>query len=161
MSLNQNCSSPQELSNGVSHSTWAHRNWVDSWLLVVGSQIANLTLDLSFDHNLCYRYPNGSYETILNIYTSKPFRWYKEHFNTRCFDPCNQALNFWESQRTPSSHFWECEFHPHTFLKVGSRQAPIERDMRATTSTNKYNGGHCWHQWNITQRQPPTKHDKQ
>jgi hypothetical protein len=27
-------------------------NWVDSRLLVVGSQIANLTLGLSFDHNL-------------------------------------------------------------------------------------------------------------
>jgi hypothetical protein len=40
----------------------------------------------------------------------------------RCFDPCNQALSFWESQGTSSSHFWECEFHPHTCLKVELRQ---------------------------------------
>jgi hypothetical protein len=27
-------------------------------------------------------------------------------------------------KRTPSSHFCECEFHPHTCLKVGLRQVP-------------------------------------
>jgi len=36
--LNQSCSSPQELSNGVSHFTYTHGNRVDSQLLVVGSQ---------------------------------------------------------------------------------------------------------------------------
>jgi hypothetical protein len=49
--LKQTCSSCQELSNGVLHSTYRHQNWVDSQLLVVGSQIANLTPDSSFDHN--------------------------------------------------------------------------------------------------------------
>ncbi len=58
----------------------------------------------------------------MNIYTSRPFQWYKEHLNARCFDPYNQALSFRESRMTPSSHFWECEFHPHTRLKVGLRQ---------------------------------------
>jgi len=58
--LNQSCSSPRELSNGVSHFTCTHWNWVDSWLLVVGSQTASSTPDLSFDHNLCYKCPNGS-----------------------------------------------------------------------------------------------------
>jgi len=58
-SLNQSCSSPRELFNDVSHFACTHQNQVDSWLLVVGSQIANLTPDLSFDHNLCCRCPNG------------------------------------------------------------------------------------------------------
>jgi hypothetical protein len=46
----QTCSSPQELSNGVSHSTCTHphRGWVDSRLLVVGSQTVNLSPDLFF-----------------------------------------------------------------------------------------------------------------
>jgi hypothetical protein len=72
-SLKQTYSSPWELSNGVSHSTCTHRGWVDSRLLVVGSQIASLTPGLSFDHNLCCTCPNGSYEAILDICTSRPF----------------------------------------------------------------------------------------
>ncbi len=74
--LNQSCSSPQELSNGVLHFMCTHRNRVDSRLLVVGSQIASLTPGPSFDHNLCYICPNGSCEAILDIYTSRPFQWY-------------------------------------------------------------------------------------
>ncbi len=108
--MKQTCSSPQELSNNVLHSTCTHRDRVDSWLLVVESQIANLTLDPSFDHNLCCRCPNGSCKAILDIYTSRPFQLYKKHIDARCFDPWNQALSFWESRRIPSSHFWECEF---------------------------------------------------
>jgi hypothetical protein len=103
--LNQSFSSPQELSNSVFHFSCTHRNWVDSQLLVVGSQIANLTPGPSFDHNLCCRCPNGSCEAISNIYTSRPFQRYKERLNARCFDPCNRALSFQESRRTPKSHF--------------------------------------------------------
>jgi len=119
--LNQCCSSPPELSNGVSHFTCMHRNRVDSRLLVVESQTASLTPGPSFDHNLCCKCPNGSCEAILDIYTSRPFQRYKERLNARCFDPCNRALSFWESRRTPKSHFWECEWRPHTSLKVGLR----------------------------------------
>ncbi len=72
--LNQTCSSPRELFNGVSHSPCTHRNQVDSPLLVVGSQIASLTPGPSFDHNLCCRCPNGSCKAILDIYTSRPFQ---------------------------------------------------------------------------------------
>jgi len=75
--LNQSCSSPRKLSNGVSHSTCTLRDRVDSRLLVVGSQTSSLTPGLSFDHNLCCRCPNGSCEAILNIYTSRPFQRYK------------------------------------------------------------------------------------
>jgi len=77
---------------------------------VVGSQTANLTPGPFFDHNLCCRCPNGSCKAILDIYTSRPFQWYKEHFNASCFDLCNCVLSFWESRRTPKSHFWECEW---------------------------------------------------
>ncbi len=119
--LNQTCSPPQELSNSVSQSTYTRWGRVDSRLLVVESQIANLTPGPSFSHNLCCRCPNDSCEAILDIYTSRPFQWYKKHFNARCFDPCNRFLSFWESQRTPNSHFRECEWRPHTSFKVGLR----------------------------------------
>jgi hypothetical protein len=117
--LNQSCSFPQELSNGVSHSTCTHRGQVDSRLLMVGSQIVNLIPDPSFGHNLCFRCPNGPCKAIFDIYTSIAFQWYKEHPNARCFDPCNWILKFRESRRTPMSQFRECEFHLHTSLKVG------------------------------------------
>jgi len=119
--LNQSCSSLQELFNNMSHFTCTHRNRVNSRLLVVGSQIASLTFGPSFDHNLCCRCPNGSCEAILDIYTSKPFQWYKKRINARCFDPCNHALSSQESRRTPKSHFRECEWRLHNSLKVGLR----------------------------------------
>jgi len=116
------CSSPQELSNGVSHSICTHQDRVDSRLFVVGSQIGSLTPDPSFDHNLCCRCPNGSCKAIFVIYTLRPFQRYKEHLKARYFDLCNWALKLQESRRIPSSHFWECESHPHTSPKVGLRQ---------------------------------------
>ncbi len=42
-------------------------NQADSRLLMIGSQIANLTFDPFFAHNLCFNYPNGSCEIILSI----------------------------------------------------------------------------------------------
>jgi hypothetical protein len=90
--LKKTCSSHWDFSNGMSHSTYMHRGWVDSWLLVVENQTANLIPGLSFCHNLCWKCSNGSYELIFDIYTSITFQWYKEHFNARCFDPCNRTL---------------------------------------------------------------------
>jgi hypothetical protein len=123
----QTCISSQELSNGVSHSICTHQDQVDSRLFVVGSQTANLTPGPSLDHNLCCICPNGSCEAIFHIYTSSPFQRYKELFKARCFDFCNRALKLQESWRTLSSHFWECESHPHTCLKMGLRQRKCER----------------------------------
>jgi len=120
--LKKSYSSPRELSNSVSHFAYTHQDRVDSWLLVVGNQTGNLTPDPSFDHNLCYRCPNGWCEAILDIYTSRPFQWYKKHLKARCSNPCNRVLSFRESWRTPKSHFRECEWRPHTSLKVGLRQ---------------------------------------
>ncbi len=57
--LKQSCSPCRELSNGMSHITCTQGNRSDSWLLMIGSQIANLTLDPSFGHNMCFRCPNG------------------------------------------------------------------------------------------------------
>jgi len=79
------------------HAACMQVNWVDSWFLMVGSQIVKLTPDLSFGHNLCFRCSNGWYEPILNIYVSITFQWYKELFNPLGFDPCNGSLNIWES----------------------------------------------------------------
>jgi hypothetical protein len=85
--LNQSCSSRRELSKAMSYSCCRRLEEVDSRLLVVGSQTASLTPGPSFAHNLSCRCPNGSCEDILDIYTSRPFQWYKEHLNVRCFDP--------------------------------------------------------------------------
>ncbi len=108
----------------MSHSTCTHRGWVDSRLLVVGSQTASSTPGPSFDHNLCYRCPNGSCEAIFDIYITRTFQRYKEHLKARCFDLYNRTLKFWESQGTLSSHFWECKSHLHTCVKVGLRHSP-------------------------------------
>jgi len=86
-----------------------------------GQESNSLTPGPSFDHNLCCRCPNGSCEAILDIYISRPFQWYRENLNARCFDPYNRALSFQKSRRTPKSHFRECEWRPHTSLKVGLR----------------------------------------
>ncbi len=75
--LKQTCSSPWELSNDVSYSTCTHRNQVNSQLLVVGNQTANLTPGPSFNHKLCCKCPNGSCEAILDIYILRPFQRYK------------------------------------------------------------------------------------
>jgi hypothetical protein len=119
--LNQSCSSRRDLFNAMSHSCWRRREEVDSRLLVVGSQTASLTPGPSFAHNLGCRCPNGSCRAILDIYTSRPFQWHKEHLNARRFDPWSRALNFWESRETPTSHFWECGLHLHIYPKVGLR----------------------------------------
>jgi hypothetical protein len=100
--LKQNCSPHQDLSNSMLHATYTQGNRVDSWLFVVGSQIANLIPDLFLGHNLCFRCPNGSCETILNIYISIDFQWYKELFKTMGFDPYNRSLKIRESTKTPT-----------------------------------------------------------
>jgi hypothetical protein len=79
------------------HVTWTRQNWVDSGLLMVGSQTTNSTPNLSFGHNLCFRCPNGWCEPILDIYVSLAFQWYKEFFKAMGFDSCNCALKIRES----------------------------------------------------------------
>jgi hypothetical protein len=66
----QSCSFCWNLYNSMSQATCTQRSQGDSQLLMVKSQIANLTPGLSFGYNLCFRCPNGSYEPILDIYIS-------------------------------------------------------------------------------------------
>ncbi len=63
--------------NDMWHTTYTQGNWGDSWFLMVNSQIDNLTFDLSFGHNVCFKYPNGSCEPISDIFVSRDFQWYK------------------------------------------------------------------------------------
>ncbi len=65
--LKQSCSPRRELSNGMSHATWTQGNRGDSQLLVVKSQLDNLTPGPSFGHNLCVKCSNGSCKPILDI----------------------------------------------------------------------------------------------
>jgi hypothetical protein len=90
-----------EISNGMSHATCTQGNRVNSRLLMVGSQIAKLTPNFSFGHNLCFRCPNGSCEPILYIYISISFQWYKKLFNPMGFDPYICPLKIQKSIGTP------------------------------------------------------------
>jgi hypothetical protein len=71
--LKQSCSPCRDLSNLMSHTTFTQGNLGDSWFLVVGSQIANLTPTPSFGHNLCFRCPNESCEPMLDISVPRVF----------------------------------------------------------------------------------------
>jgi hypothetical protein len=90
--LKQSCSPCQERFNDMLHAISTHGNWVESWLLVITSQTANLTFDLSFGHNLCFKCPNGRCEPILDIYVPRAFHWYKELLQPLNFDPYNRLL---------------------------------------------------------------------
>ncbi len=68
--LKQSYSPCCELSNYTLHVVCKQGNQVDSWLLVVRSQIANLIPGLSFAHNLCFKCPNGRCKPIVDIYVS-------------------------------------------------------------------------------------------
>jgi hypothetical protein len=105
--LNQSCSPRQDLFNDILYSQFGGREEVDSQLLMVGSQTANLTPGPSFAHKVSYRCPNGQYEAIFDIYASRPFQWHQEHLNARCFGPCCRTLNIRESRRTTSPHFFQ------------------------------------------------------
>ncbi len=149
--LKQSCSPLWKLSNGLWHFTCIHQGRVNSRLLVVGNQTTSLTPGPSFASNSCWRCRNGSCEAILDIYTSRPFQGYEEHLNVKCFGPCNRVLHFQESRRTPKSHFRECEWWPHTSLKVGLRQ--LNRWGRRFNLWDKIKVAFNWHnhylRWNI------------
>jgi len=100
--LKKSCNLRRELSNSMWHATYTQGNRGDFWLLVVESQIDNLTPRPSFGHNLCFKYPNGSCELILDIYVSRAFQWYNFFFNSMGFDPYNCSLKIQESIETPT-----------------------------------------------------------
>ncbi len=55
---------------------------------------------LFFNHNLCFKCPNGSCEPILDIYILRAFQWYKEFFNLMGLVPCNYSLKIQKSIET-------------------------------------------------------------
>ncbi len=64
---------------------------------MIGSKIDILIPDPSFGHNLCFKYPNGLCELILDICVPINFQWYKELFNPMSCDFCNRPLKIWWS----------------------------------------------------------------
>ncbi len=74
--LKQRCNPCQDLLNGMWHATCTQGDQGDSRLLVVGSQIGNLTPSPSLGHNLYFNYPNVSCKPISDIYVPRSFQWY-------------------------------------------------------------------------------------
>ncbi len=100
--LKKRCSPCWDLSNNMWHTTYTQGNWGNSWLLMVGSQITNLTSGPSFGHNLCFKCPNGSLEPISDIYVPRASQWHKKIFNPMGFNPYNYSLKIWESNGIPT-----------------------------------------------------------
>ncbi len=96
-------------SNNMRHVTCMAINQGNCWLLMVESQIDNLTPNPSFGHNLCFKYTNGSCKPILNIYFSRDFQWYKELFNPISFDFWYHRLKIWKSIEISTP---KCKFIP-------------------------------------------------
>jgi len=93
------------------YATYTQGNWGDSWFLMVGSQIGNLPPNPPFGHNLCFKYPNGLWEPILDIYVPRAFQWYKKPFNLMGFDMYNCFLKIWGPlgfQLPKWKLTWEC-----------------------------------------------------
>jgi hypothetical protein len=133
-SLNQSYSPHRELSNGMWHATCTQGNWVNSRLLVVGSQTTNLIPGLSFGHNLCFRHPNGWCKPILDIYVSITSQWYKELLEPLGFDLRNHSLNIRESITTPipnmGVHLGVWGFFPsHSFALSRHENATLELSL--------------------------------
>jgi hypothetical protein len=78
------------------HAIYMLGNQGNFRLLVVESQIANLTFGPFFGNNLCLTCPNGSCEFIV------VFQWYKNFFNPLGFNPWNCFLKIRKSTRTPT-----------------------------------------------------------
>ncbi len=109
----------------VSHITCTQGNQGDSWHLMIGSQITNLTPSPSFGHNVFYRCPNGSCEPISEIYIPRSLQWYKECLNPMSFDPWNCPLKIRESIGTlilkMGIHLGVWGFIPsHSFALLGT-----------------------------------------
>jgi hypothetical protein len=118
--VEQNCNLRWELSNNMWHDTCMNVIQSDFWLLVIRSQIGTLIPNLSFSHNLCYMYSNGSCEPILDIYVSRAFQQYKNFFNPMSFDSPNCSMKVWKSIGTLTPkvgvHLGVCGLIPSHFL---------------------------------------------
>jgi hypothetical protein len=106
----------------MSHVVCTRRNRVNSQLLVIRSQTANLIPGLDFGHNLCYRCPNGWCEPISEIYVSICFQWYKKLFEEMGLDPWNRALKIrkfiWDSNSQHGSSLGSVRVHSFTLFAL-------------------------------------------
>jgi hypothetical protein len=120
--LKKSCSPCQDLFNGMLHTVYTRGNQGDSWLLVVGSQIDNLTPSPSFGHNLCFKCPNEQRELILDICVLIAFQWYKEPFKPMGFSPYNCILkipkSIWDSNSHNGNSFGSVKVHSFTLFAL-------------------------------------------
>ncbi len=111
-SLIQTCSPRRDLSNDVLYSQFGGREEVDSQLLVVGSQTANLTPGPSFAYNLGYRCPNGHFRYLR-------FKTFPMTLRTPQCEVFWALLSNPKHSRVPedskSSLFPSVGIHPHTW----------------------------------------------
>ncbi len=103
--MKKTCNSPSELSNGVLHSACTHRGRVDSRLLVVGSQIVNLTPGLSFAHNLCCICPNGPCKAFLTSTLQDLSNGIKNTSRRGVLTPAIKLWTLGNPRGLPSPHF--------------------------------------------------------
>jgi hypothetical protein len=87
---------------------------------MVRSQIVNLTLSLSFDHNLCFRCPNESCDPNLHIYILVAVQWYKKFFKKMGFDPCtlNIRESIWDFNSQNGSSLGSVRVHSLTIFAL-------------------------------------------
>jgi hypothetical protein len=121
-SLKQSCSFHRDLFNNMWHTTCTQVNQGNSQLLMVGSQIDNLIPDFSFNHNLYFKYSNGSCEPISDIFVPRYFQWYKEFFNLMDIWPLqwpfeDSRVN-WDSNSQNGSSFGSLEVHSLTLSHI-------------------------------------------
>jgi hypothetical protein len=104
----------------MSHITCMRKNQGDSWLLMVESQIANLTPDPSFGYNLCFRCSNGSCEPISNIYILIIFQWYKKFLKLMGFNPSPSEDSgvHWDSNSQNGSSLGSVRVHSLTLSYI-------------------------------------------
>ncbi len=131
MRSKQSCSPRWKFFNGISHATYTQRNQGNSQLLVVGSQINNLTHGVFFAHSLCFKCPNGSCEPILDIYIPWTFQWYKKLLNPMGFDLWNCSMKIQEFIETPTpkvgAHLGVWRFIPsHSPTLLGAWDVTLE-----------------------------------
>jgi hypothetical protein len=129
----------------MSHTTCNLGNRGDSQLLVLKSQIVNLTFGPSFGHNLCFKCSNGSCEPISDIYVPTSFQWYKARLNPLSFYPCNRSLKIWESiwdsNFQDESSFGSVKVHSLTLFRTpGSMRCDSHASVLAHTFASLYIG---------------------
>lgn len=80
-----------------------------SCILMVESQIINLTPNHSFLHNLSFKSPNGAWKPILYIWISKLFQGFqKAYFNIICYlHFCLEIKNFNSQNGKTIWEFWD------------------------------------------------------